>query len=412
MRYKKVFPQTSLKTVDVLAAKGAFNVGCQVSDGKLTPTVNTVTTTTLFSGFETGAWYLPTVKKYILCTTGHVYYSDGSMKTGLNVSFPTENPSVVVTHTKDRNVISVISGNSRMSVVNDERSIASFGGGVRECILKNGRIFGVDSANPYKIKWSVEGGLDGWTDTIESSGWVAVQYGQGEILNLIVYKDKIVVVREHGLTFLTAYGTPENFKLGYLEYTLPKIYANTARIVGGDLVFYTEDGLYFYDGNKAEKCRLGLAEELQSATFAAANKGQYYLCGVSKTLQRNVILVFNSILNTAYIIDVPAVMAAVGEELIVYANRREYCLGEGGEYAFTSGDLDFSSDGNKVLKEIKILGGNDVQVEVSNGVTSRIVRGVRGKFRPHMRGKCFRITVRGTSKIDGISAVAEVRNEV
>ena len=42
-------------------------------------------------------------------------------------------------------------------------------------------------------------------------------------MNLIVYKDKIVAVREYGLSFLTAYGTPENFKIAYFDKRLPKI---------------------------------------------------------------------------------------------------------------------------------------------------------------------------------------------
>ena len=60
-----------------------------------------------------------------------------------------------------------------------------------------------------------------------------------------------------------------------------------------------------------------------------------------------------------------------------------------------------------------IIGGEGyVVLEVSNGVISRIVRGVRGKFRPNMRGKSFKIKVCGSGKIEGVSAVAEVMDEV
>ena len=59
-----------------------------------------------------------------------------------------------------------------------------------------------------------------------------------------------------------------------------------------------------------------------------------------------------------------------------------------------------------------IDGGEDVLLGVTNGVSSRIVRGVRGKFRPNMRGKSFKITVCGSEKINGVSAVAEVMDGV
>ena len=35
-----VFPETELKSVDVLKTDGAFNVGCYVRDGKLVPGLN------------------------------------------------------------------------------------------------------------------------------------------------------------------------------------------------------------------------------------------------------------------------------------------------------------------------------------------------------------------------------------
>ena len=117
-------------------------------------------------------------------------------------------------------------------------------------------------------------------------------------------------------------------------------------------------------------------------------------------------------LNVDYIIDVGAEALCAGEKTFVYADGKEYTLDDGGEYAFTSGEIDFSTDGKKVLKEVVIDSENEVRVEVSNGVISRIVGGVRGKFRPNMRGKSFKITVCGSGKISKICAVAEVRSGV
>ena len=136
------------------------------------------------------------------------------------------------------------------------------------------------------------------------------------------------------------------------------------------------------------------------------------MCGVSKTLKRKAVLVYDVALNAAYIIDTDANTISVGPNVFAYSDTYETQLKEGGEYSFTSGEIDFSTRGLKVLKEVVIDGDKDVRLEVSNGVISRIVGGVRGKFRPNMRGKSFKITVCGKGKIDGISAVAEVLNEV
>ena len=121
---------------------------------------------------------------------------------------------------------------------------------------------------------------------------------------------------------------------------------------------------------------------------------------------------YDAIKNSAYIIDAPLNAMAAGERFYAYSDTHECELSVGGEYAFTSGELDFSSRGVKVLKEVILDGASEAEIEVSNGVISRIVGGVRGKFRPNMRGKSFKITVRGSEKINGVSAVAEVIDEV
>lgn len=411
MSYKKVFPKTSVKTVDVLAAGGAFNVGCYVQNGKLVPATNSVTRLNSLKGKATAAWYIAVLKRYVLFTQNRIYHALGAFNNPATLEFEASKPSLVETRLNSIKVAYLI-GDTNYYVLSSMYYYVPFKGNVHACVLKNGRIFGVDNTNPYKIKWSGEGGIEDWTEKISGAGWAVVQYVYGEILNLIVYKDTIVAVREYGLTFLSAYGTPENFKLSYLERKLPKICQNTVAVVGGKLLFYTEDGLYFYDGNKVEKCSLELAEEIESPTFVTCAKEKYYLCGVSKTLKRKAVLVYDAIRNTSYIIDAQVNALAVGDHIFAYSDTYECELTEGGEYAFTSGELDFSSKKVKVLKEVILDGTSDVEIEVSNGVISRIVRGVRGKFRPKMRGKSFKITVRGSEKINGVSAVAEVVDEV
>ena len=178
---------------------------------------------------------------------------------------------------------------------------------------------------------------------------------------------------------MSAYGNPENYKLSYLETKLPKICKNTVGVAGENLLFYTEDGLYLYDGNKVEKCSFGLAEEIQSPTFASCADGKYFLCGVSKTLAKKVVFVYDAIYNAAYVIDVEANAVCVGDKVYAYSDSFEYSVQTGARYTITSGELDFSSRGTKVLKEVIIDGGRSVELQVSNSVNTSIVRGVRGK---------------------------------
>ena len=406
MRYKRVYPKTSIKTVDLLATDGATGTGCYLSDGKILPGLNSLVMLNRIRITPSAAWYVAGLKMHVIFGNNVIYHAKGEFVSPTIVNLVANNPSVVEMH---------VGATTQAYVIGDTEyyclgtgTFKPFEGEAHSCILKNGRIFGIDVFNPYKIKWSGEGGIDDWEEGISGAGWTTVQYDYGEILNLIVYKDKIVALREHGLTFFSAYGTPENYKLNYFESKLPKIYKNTAAVVGTKLAFYTEDGLYFYDGNGVEKFAFGPTEDIQSPISACGANGKYFLCGLSKTLKNKGVLVYDEIENTLYLSRATASALLVGENIYFYTGQYEYRLESGGTYTFTGGKLDFSSNGIKLLKEIKV----NVSMEVFNGKVWHAVNNVRGKFRPNLRGKSFIIKVYAKEKINGVSAVAEVLNGV
>lgn len=412
MSYKKAFPETVLKTADVLGVGGALNIGCYVSDGKLMPALNSVKALITVPDSVEAAWYSALAKKYIVSGDGALWIYSGEVCELTTELVCTVTPSFMEIYTDDAYSVIIAGDTDYYSLYDCLGSISPFIGRIHSCVLKNGRIFGIDNSNSHKIKWSGAGGIYDWSYGISGAGWTIVQNGYGNILNLIVYRDKIVALREYGLTFLSAYGNPENYKLSYHERKIPKIYPDTAAVVDENLWFYTDDGLYVYDGSRVSKSNIGLADEIREPCSVACFGGKYFLCGESKTLGRKCVLVADSLLNVSYIIDVAAEAVCAGDRIFAYKDSVGYEVAEGGEYSFKSGEIDFSSSGYKVLKEVILDGADGVQLEVSNGVISRIVRGVRGKFRPNMRGKSFKITVRGRGKIKGVTAVAEVPFEV
>ena len=95
------------------------------------------------------------------------------------------------------------------------------------------------------------------------------------------------------------------------------------------------------------------------AFYAAATKNYIY-CSSDRRLSKYAILKFSGV---PYAVrnESPYSLAATilslytaGEKTFVYADGKEYTLDDGGEYAFTSGEIDFSTDGKKVLKEVVI----------------------------------------------------------
>lgn len=69
--------------------------------------------------------------------------------------------------------------------------------------------------------------------------------------------------------------------------------------------------------------------------------------------------------------------------------------------------MDFGTTATKALTKIEISGG-EAELTLSNGVVSRIVGGVSGSVRASLRGKSFKITLKGDQKLGGVKAFAEV----
>lgn len=410
VRYDRIFPKTITKEEDLLLKKGGVGVGCYVFDGKLKPAyTNANQVGTVMKDIKC-AGYFNVIKKHILNCGNYILASDGEMVKPAMRALKADEISFLELNTSSERALEVVGDTIVAKFLSGDGASSSkpYNGGACGCVRKNGRVFGIDGTNRYKIKWSGEGGVEDWTEGISGAGWMVVQWGLGEILNLVVFADTLIAVREFGLTFVSAYGNPENFKQKNYDGTLPKIFKNTACIVGGNLAFYTEDGLYFFDGNKVKKSELELADEIASPRRATVREGKYYLCGESKTLARPAVLVADEGREFAYIIDFPAEALSVGDRIFAYKEKYQYELLKGGEYGYITDWSDFEVKGKKVLKEIIIECDGEVQIEATNGVISRIVRGVRGKFRPNMRGERFKIAVTGTGEIKKLTAVAEV----
>lgn len=81
-------------------------------------------------------------------------------------------------------------------------------------------------------------------------------------------------------------------------------------------------------------------------------------------------------------------------------------------YTYESGEIDFGKGSEKLLKSLHIGTEHGVDVTVTNGQKSRILRGVRGYCRVNMRGKRFKIKLRSNKKICGVLAFGEALSDV
>ena len=411
MRRNLQYPSTKTLSANAILAKGAFAVGCRTEDGKIVPAL---------SAFKGAGWcpvnvkmtaYSAGAKKFFVWADGVAYSS--STGTGFGELYQIDSKFPFVFDKRDESGVCAYFAGNDFYITHDGKSISTriFDMPVYGGVFRYGRLFGIDNADAYKLRWSGKGGAFDWEENIDGAGWVNLVTDGGEILDLVNFKDKLCAVRENGLAVISAFGTPENFTVKYADGRTPAAVKSTAAVAGDKLIFCTESGLYFYDGGAVEKVECGLFEDLQNFKFAKALGNEYFLCCESKTLNRGAVLVYNAATGGAYLADCAADALVAHGKIYAYTPSGAYTLKEGGTFSFTSGSLFFSAQ-RKVLKYVEVEADGEVEIEVSNGVKSRIFGGQFTKIYPKMSGKYFKITVRGKGEVRSLSAYAEVVNAV
>ncbi|MDE5728840.1 MAG: hypothetical protein K2I20_01530 [Clostridia bacterium] len=404
------YPKTSVKQTDALAAKGSFKVGCKILNGELLPEA------LCFDEVETppknAVWadYSAASKRFFAFAEGKLFTSPSGEKF-VEIAAAQGEPFLIEEVENGRHNSFVICG--AKCVVYDGQTFFEkpLNRGIYAGVMKCGRLFCADLDDKTVLRWSGTDGAFDWEESISGAGWLKLDAAFGAILNLAVLDDYVAVVREFGITLLSAFGSPENFKQQNKLQKTPKIFKNTAAVINGKLYFYTAEGLCFYDGNKLLKITLNEGETFENPAYAAVYGQKYCVCGFSARLNRKAVLVYEPADGDGYLIDFPATSLCAHEKLLAFTEEGAFIAKCGGNYAFESGEITFGTVKNKTLTKIEIFGGK-ADVEISNGVVLRILGGVSGSARVNLRGGSFKITVKGSEKLSGVKAFAEVGYEI
>ncbi len=273
-----------------------------------------------------------------------------------------------------------------------------------------GRVFAVDDADRFTVRWSGYSVTD-WTQGIDGGGYIKLNPERGGVLDIVEYGDKLVLVRQNGLTVLNALGDARHYRVTQSEeYALPPVKVGTSVICGGQLWFYTSEGLYSYRGETPKRAELDLCGDTLEITRATAYRGRYlYLEGTLGTEKRIV----------EYDIQTGAcAQFAKGCNMVFAAENGLYCLNgsaitelvKGGSDAsriWRSSAIDLGMPTAKTLKRITLTGEGDVTVcAYCDGRTAGTFG--KGATRLCERGVSFAFEVKGNGKVTGLSAEWEV----
>lgn len=410
------YPSVKTAAVNLISADGAVCVGCEVTNGEIIPALCASQETQNAFADVKAAGYSAAAGAYMVCDGQKVFYSAD----GLNFSelSPLDGAEPFIFEQREN-------GKARLYAAGDEKCVF-FGGGAGglntfDCGIcggqfKNGRLFGIDKSDNFTLRWSGEGGALDWEESIDGAGWLKLDGAGGRILNLLVYGEKLVAVRENCLSVFSAFGTPENFKVESKNLYVSGVIKNTAAVAGNKLLFFADGGcgggLFSFNGTKITRISCPIAGQTEQPTCATADGGLYFAGVYAKPLKRRAVLVYNVESGTAYFADFPADVLLAGNGVFAYAQglacKLENGSENGGEFTFTSGKADFGSAGEKYLKTVQIRCAEGVDTEISNGRTVRGFKDVKNALSADMRGANFTFSVKSRAKITAFKAVAEV----
>lgn len=395
--------------VDLLSDGDVEPVGCRISRGQLIPALSPVKIGNGIPGKilcagraeSAGRFFIADSEKVYVSVTGEEFYELGSLSGDSPFMFEEVSGGVARAVICNGNHALVHTGAASTGLTCG----ANYSCGVMHC----GRLFGADGDDGYTLRWSGEGGIEDGEEKIYGAGYLILEPKRGKILDILEFGEKLVLVRERGLTLLSMFGMPENFSVEPTDTDTDAIFKGTAQTVCGKLIFFTESGLKSFDGSRVEELTHAYADSVSEPTCSAAFTDEYFLgCTCGKTGGRCV-LCYCVQDGESYIIDVAADAISASDCVYVFGTDGVFRLRSGGQFSFTA-RTDFKVGGYKTLTEIYVGGVADIGV--SNGNVSRLFSSASGKIRPRIRGRSFTVTGGGTRTVKSLTAYAEVSDDV
>ena len=103
------------------------------------------------------------------------------------------------------------------------------------------------------VRFSANFDLTEWDESPEEGGFIELVDERGECNKVLSFNDYVYIIREHGISRLSAYGEQEEFSVTHLFLSTDKIYHNTAVLCGDRILMLCSDGVYSFNGYSASK---------------------------------------------------------------------------------------------------------------------------------------------------------------
>ena len=271
-------------------------------------------------------------------------------------------------------------------------------------------------ASGETISYSVPLDAADWTVSADGAGSIDLPSRGGEILRLIPYKGRLLLLRERGVTALYAPGDFMDFEAEELNCAFTGLVPASAVSCGIRVVFAAKDGLFAIKGNTLfplEECGAEHIDFEKPVLGAAA--GEAYFAAI--TLKEGERCIFSLAGEKASFLRLSAESVVGGGAFHFLRGGKLYALDEGAaaekEMRVEFPLSEYGLSEARCLDGVKVEGKGCFRIAASTerGMC-RHVRGNEGeelRFSPPLKGSSFALSVKGSAGARLCSVVLEVR---
>lgn len=276
------------------------------------------------------------------------------------------------------------------------------------------RIFTADGC---RISYSNPLAPEDWTGSVQGAGFVDLPSEGGDAVALVSFRERLYLFRGHGITRLRALGDTLSLKAETVPFVCGNILSGSVQNCGGYVLFFTENGLYSFNGTSCslmDGCGasyIDLTMPLSSAVYDGN-----YACAVTLKGGERAIFCADPIQRTGYFLRYEAESLACGADGLYFACEGALCrLTPRGlpplkeclvqtEYSLLG-----LSDADKYLDCVTVEGVGEFWVEAKAecGAPSYAHgrAGGRLRFSRPVHGNAFALTLRSHSENAYVAAV-------
>lgn len=279
------------------------------------------------------------------------------------------------------------------------------------------------TASGYRVHYSAPLEPENRIESAQGAGFIDLPSQGGDILDAVSYKEKLYLFRERGITQLRALGDNLNFKAVTMPYSCGKLAAESVANCGQSVLFFTESGLFSFNGGTCVMLTGYGAERVDlSAPVRAVSAGGKYFAAVTLLTGERGIFCADPARGAGHFIAHAAESLVGGGELYLSDNGTLSRLTKSGAPDVGKCYLDAGntslglSDGDKFLDAVLPEGEGEFVVEAygdngSSGVAEGKAGARLGFSRP-VRGRTFSFRITALTEDAALSEIVlSVREE-